>query len=175
MSNPNVNLLDKLLEKVLQISKVSYGQEVDRSKQLLAKSDYLIKYLSTIFVFVNIFLPLAFKYNIINLKVLAFIYFAISVPLIFSLFLSIKSQRLRLGMFFPTGKYLLEEMKRNQDKFNTEIKMKNKSILYYSTSTETLQKTNDERAKNLKAAYTSYFSSIIILAVAIFSIMIIVA
>ncbi|GAB6156608.1 hypothetical protein JCM17380_53620 [Desulfosporosinus burensis] len=104
-------LLGKMLDKVLEISKVSYEQENDRSKQLLTKSDYLIKYISSITIFVNIFLPLAFANKIISLKILILMYVLISIPLIFSLFYSVRVQILKPGKFFPTGKRVLEEIK----------------------------------------------------------------
>ena len=173
--NKNKEIFEKMLDKVLEISKISYDQENDRSKQLLNKSDFLIKYISTISIFVNIFLPLAFTNKIINLTILILMYFIISIPLISSLFYSIRVQILKPGKFFPTGKRILEEIKNNGDSLNSDIKIKNRFIMYYSSSTEVLQKSNDKRAKILKTAYWQYVTSIIILVVAVLIIMIIVA
>lgn len=173
--NSDKELIEKMLDKVLEISKVSYEQENDRSKQLLNKSDFLIKYISSITIFVNIFLPLAFTNKIINLTVLILIYFVISIPLILSLFFAIRVQILKPVKFFPLGKRVIDEIKNNRNAWNTTLKIKNRFILYYSSSTEELQVSNDHRAKILKVAYKQYLSGIIILVVAVLIIMILVA
>lgn len=172
--NQDKVLFGKMLDKVLEISKVSYDQENDRSKQLLNKSDFLIKYISAITIFVNIFLPLAFANKIINLTILILMYFSISIFLISSLFFSIRVQILKPGKFLPTGKRVLEEIKNNNG-LHSDLNIKNRFIMYYSSSTEALQESNDDRAKILKSAYKHYITSMIILVVAILVIMILVA
>ena len=173
--NSDKETFDKMFDKVLEIAKVSYDQENDRSKQLLNKSDYLIKYISTITIFVNIFLPLAFTNKVIDLKILIVMYVIISVPLILSLFFSIRAQILKPGKFFPTGKTVLQEIKKNKNDLNSALKIKNRFILYYSSSTEELQSSNDDRARILKFAYKQYIYSILILVIVVFVIMILIA
>lgn len=174
-NNQDKELFKKILDEVLDISKVSYDQENDRSRQLLTKSDYLIKYIFAITIFVNIFLPLAFANKIINLTALILMYVFISIPLILSLFFSIRVQILKPGKFFPVGKRVLEEIKNSGDALNSDLKIKNRFILYYSSSTNELQESNDTRAKILKTAYKQYILSIVILVSIILVIMILVA
>lgn len=164
-----------ILERILKISKTSYEQEVDREKQLLTKSDYLIKYISVIFGFINIFLPLIFKYEVINLYILIIMYVITTIPLIITLYYSIKSQSLKKAVFFPTGKSMLEKLKTEMNNYCRDDKLINKEILYYSNSTEELQKSNDKRSNILKRAYTNYFVSIMVIALMIFILMIIIA
>lgn len=165
--------LYKIIDEALEMSKTSYNQENERSKQLLNKSDYLIKYISAIFIFVNIFLPLAFSNSIINLVALSIMYFLISAPLIFSLFYAVRAQILKPGDFFPLGEKILLKIKNRE--YKKLFKIRSRHIMYYSKSTEKLQSSNDDRAKLLKKAYWSYIFSVCMLAIIILIIMILIA
>ncbi len=169
------DLLETALDKILEVSKTSYDQESERNKQLLTKSDYLIKYISAIFIFINIFLPLAFQNKIVNLKVLVFMYIFVCIPVLICLFFCIRAQVLRSCSFFPTGKETILEMKKNSQDFNSEIKIKNKHISYFSSSTKSLEESNNTRSELLKKAYWAYFSSIGAVFFIIFIIMILIA
>jgi hypothetical protein len=60
---------------------------------------------------------------------------------------------LRSCSFFPTGKETILEMKKNSQDFNSEIKIKNKHISYFSSSTKSLEESNNTRSELLKKAY----------------------
>lgn len=166
---------ENMLDKTLEISRISYEQESDRNKQLLNKSDYVIKYISTIIIFVNIFFPILFANKVIKIKILILIYLFISFPLIASLFYSIRSQILKKVEFFPTGDVILKKIKSKEKNFENDIEIQNRIIIYYSRSTKRLQATNDKKAKLLKTAYRSFIFSIIFLVISILITMMLIA
>lgn len=127
--------MKELLSKILDISKESYNQEINRSNNLLTKSDYLIKYISATFVFINAIFVFLATNRVLNLFILAGVYLIISEILCWSLFLAVRAQVLKKALYFPTGNTVIDEIKDewNSDGIeNNEITLTNKTINYYS-------------------------------------------
>lgn len=156
-----------IVDKIIDIAKISYDQELDRHKQLLNKSDKLIKYISAIFAIINIIFPMTLKYSYIDKRGLLILYFIINIPLILSLYWCIKVQKLRDVNFFPTGDTIIAQLKTKFMEFNTLNKMKNKIISYYSKSTDSLFYANENISDWLNRAHNSYLISLIIIIISI--------
>lgn len=156
-----------ILDKIIDVAKISYDQELDRHRQLLNKSDNLIKYISAIFAIINIIFPMALKYNYVDKGGLLIIYFIINIPLILSLYWCIKVQKLKDVIFFPTGDAVIMQLKTRFTEFNTLNKMKNKIISYYSKSTDSLFSANENISDLLNRAHNSYLISLIIMIISI--------
>jgi hypothetical protein len=170
--------MDKILTKVLEISDESYRQERERSNNLLTKSDYIIKYISTAFVFTNAIFALLASNKVIKIGILAVLYILIAVTFCISLYYAVRAQVLRKAKYYPTGNTIIKELESDFEKkpvMPTDITMLNKLINYSSDYIEELQKVNDDRAKLINIAYKSYLVSISLISLSFIAIMIIIA
>lgn len=181
--NNNENLkLDDLLnlkETILSISKESAAQEERRSEVILKKSDFLMKYISAIFVIINAVCIFAITHTSIK-PIFVFVYYiATGLCLLISMFFTINAQTLVQAKFFPTGQDILKTIQHNsKDPSNptyTFQKSKVDAIKYYGKYTDSLQKTNDKRAKSLKRAYSCFFVGIFCVTIGSFIMIVLIA
>lgn len=152
---------NQIIDKITDISKFSYDQEMDRHKQLLNKSDNLIKYISTLFVIVSVIFPFALNNKILSVWVMLFIYLFICTPVILSLYFSIKVQKLRDVRIFPTGDKVIGLLKENPAELGTIDKIKNKIISYYSAASDSLEKCNNDMSIWLRNSHNFYLLSLV--------------
>lgn len=156
MNNEDVK---ELLKRVLEITKESYKQECDRSGKILTKSDYIIKYVTTILVFINAIMVFMISNMINNKELIIAVYIVNSIILIISLTCAINAQSLLKVNFFPTGKVILSDLN-NYSQQNSELysptEMLKDEVLYYSNCIESLEEVNKKRAKYLKCAYVFF-------------------
>lgn len=165
-------------EKILEITKESYNQEVRRSNSLLTKSDYLVKYITSTFVFINAILVLIMNNKLINPWINVFIYMVSGILLCRSLYLAVRVQILSKGVHFPTGMTLLNDIakKYNDEKKTTTTQdMDMQIIFYYSRYIEELEVANNMKASILNKAYTWYLRTIIGITIMLFVLLILIA
>lgn len=172
----NTYSVEKVLERTLDIVKESYNQENNRAKALLTKSDYIIKYITSTFVFVNAMVLILINNKMVNLVILVILYFIVGAMLCFSLYNAVKAQALLDVAYFPTGDTILKDLaKLDNEQENLSIYLSRDIISYYSQYIEKLEEANNKRAKILKQAYGIYNSSVIVITLLIFIIILIIA
>ncbi|WP_288222527.1 hypothetical protein [uncultured Clostridium sp.] len=167
-----------IIEKIKSITQVSYEQEIARSKAILTKSDYLIKYITSTFVFMNAALVFLATSKLVSPWILVIVYMISGVVLCYSLYKALKVQILLKGLFFPTGKTIMKDISKQLNENSeriTPLELDRDIILYYSNYTEELENSNNNRAKILNSAYKWYLSSIILITMHFFIILIIIA
>lgn len=170
--------MEEIFKKVQIINEESYNQEIKRSSLLLTKSDYVIKYIMSTFVFVNALAVFLASTKLINAWILVIFYLISGSLLCYCLFLAIRVQILLKGEYFPTGDTLLNDIIKyikDPKSHNIEIKLDRDLISYYSKYTCALEKANNERATILNSAYYYYLSSIGFISIMFFIMLIIIA
>lgn len=163
-----------MIERILNITKESYTQELNRSNVLLKKSDYLIKYITSTFVFINALFVFLLNNQLIDTLGLAISYAISGILLCRDLYLAVRVQNLTKVKFFPTGNTILQDIKSNHQKEGKKITPMNldvDTVNYYSEFTEALENSNNKKAEILNKAYNWYLSTIIIITVIFFIIL----
>ena len=174
----NKERYDDMIVEITNVAIESYKQEQNRESILLTKSDYVIKYITATFVFVNAICALLITNEVIPTIIVCVMYFIVGASLCVSLAYSIRAQLLVKGEFFPTGVDVLNGMQEEYKKNGTEksvCDLKMDTIKYYDNYTKTLQKANDDKAKKLKIAYRIYLNSVICIMVIFFVLCVIIA
>lgn len=168
---------EQMINEIMKISVESYKQEKDRAALLLTKSDYLNKYITATFVFVNAFCAFLLTNSAVSKIAICIVYPLIGMFLCISLFLSTKAQVLLKGKFFPTGMDIWEGMKKEaeQGTEKNELSLRLDSIIYYNEYTKALEEANNSKAKILNWAYKTYLFGTIGLTIGFFIICLIVA
>jgi hypothetical protein len=168
---------DMLIE-ITKVAQESYKQEKDRASLLLTKSDYIIKYVTATFVFINALCALLIANKVVPLTLVCILYLIVGILLCISLSLSIKAQLLVKGEYFPTGVDILSEMKQNYDKNGHEkslVDLKFDTLKYLDKYTKALEAANNDKAKTLNKAYRAYLSGIISITIIFFILCVIIA
>lgn len=167
--NNNENLksddLLNLKETILSISKESAAQEERRSEVILKKSDFLMKYISAIFVIINAVCIFAVTHTSIKPFFVFAYYIVTGLCLLISTLFTVNAQTLVQANFFPTGQVILKKIQQDfKDSSKPQYtfqKSKVDAIKFYSKYTDSLQETNDKRAKSLKKAYGCFFLGVL--------------
>lgn len=158
----------ELLQGVLRVAKESYKQELDRSNKLLAKSDYVIKYVTSILVFINAIMVLMMNAVIVDKLWIIGGYIVNSIILLVSLIYAVRTQNLVQVEFFPLGETLLQDLNsyyEQNNKLYTSQEMLNDEVMYYSESVKKLSEVNDARADFLKKAYYFFVGGMVAIVV----------
>ena len=170
--------MENILKKVQIINEESYNQEIKRSTLLLTKSDYVIKYIMSTFVFINALLAFLVTSKIINIWILVVFYLISGCLLCSCLYLAVKVQILLKGEYFPTGETILNDIKKDiqsSGEIPNPIRLDRDLIRYYSTYTTKLEEANNERATILNQSYKFYLASILFIFSMFFIILIVIA
>lgn len=169
---------NEILIEIIKVAQESYKQEQDRALLLLNKSDYIIKYVTATFVFVNALCALLITNKVIPLTIVCILYLIVGISLCVSLSLSIKAQLLVKGKFFPTGVDILEGMNKEYQTSGLEKSLsdlKFDTIKYYDEYTKSLEGANNDKAKTLNKAYHTYLFSVICITLIFFVLCVIIA
>lgn len=170
--------MQEILKKVQIINEESYNQEVKRSSLLLTKSDYVIKYIMSTFVFVNALLVFLTSTKLVNAWLLVLFYLVSGSILCYCLFLAVRVQILLKGEYFPTGETILNDIKKDMNSSGqrfSEIRLDRDLIRYYSEYTSKLEEANNDRARILNSAYYYYLGSIGFIFIMFFIMLVIIA
>lgn len=156
--------LDKL-KYCLKIGQVSYDQEKERLKSLDKRAENLIKYSTLLIAVTNLVVSLAGKafFQIKDTPCVKNLYIILMLVIIGCLVLSLISQRPGKIKIFPDGKWMFENMQKENGKYATEQERVYELILRYSCSTNSLQKLNSCTMVFLGIAYFLYILSIVLL------------
>lgn len=149
----------EIIAEILSCAVESSKQEMSRSNILLAKSDYLMKYISATFVIVNAVCAFAISREFIPAAIVCVYYLLIGILLLISMVITIQVQTLLKVEYFPTGTQILEGMAERWESDKEVYSILNlqvDNIKYYSQYTESLKEANDDRAKKLKQAYKCF-------------------
>lgn len=167
-----------MIEKIINITKESYNQELNRSNLLLTKSDYLVKYITSTFVFINALFVFLVSSKLVNTWYLAIMYAISGVLLCRDLYLAVRVQILTKVKFFPTGNTILQDIKsvyEKEKKQITPMKIDIDTVNYYSKFIEELENSNNKKANILNNAYNWYLGTIIFITFIFFVILLIIA
>lgn len=173
MNQDNRDILDEILKVAIESS----NQEKERSQILLTKSDYLMKYIAAMFVFVNAVCVFIMSNSNVSAWIVCIYYFLVGMSFLFSVCFTIKAQTLLKCVFFPTGQDIFSNMllKYNEGNTLTSQDLRIDTIKYYSNYTKSLQVANDNRAKLIDKGYNAFFIGTIVITGGLFLIMVIIA
>lgn len=169
---------DEVVDQLLEIAKISSEQERDRAQNLLVKSDYLVKYITATFVFLNAICAFLLKLELTKPIWVVLLYVIPGILLCLAMWKAIKAQELVDVKFFPTGSDVIKGMvdRWNQTQEETSAKsLKLDKISYYREYTDSLKKANDAKAKVLQSVYHLFAIDLWIILVGIAGITILVA
>lgn len=177
MQQDNVQIKDEIIAEILDTTIISYKQETERSNLLLTKSDYLVKYITSTFVFLNAISVLMITNNMINKMIIVFMYLIVGVALCMALVKAVSAQILLKGKYFPTAGDILNGIVEKGEFDDDKIKKKliKDKLGYYTQYTKELESANNERAKKINIAYKIYIGGVVGIVVGIMMIMIIIA
>lgn len=167
-----------IITEILSCAVESSKQEMSRSNILLAKSDYLMKYISAAFVIVNAICAFAISREFIPAAIVCVYYLLTGLLLLISMVITIQVQTLLKVEYFPTGTQILEGMaeKWESDKeVYSILNLQIDNIKYYSQYTESLKEANDDRAKKLKQAYKCFMYATVGMAIGFLVFLILIA
>ena len=153
-----------MIEQLKDVTTTAMNQEEQRSKQLLTKSDYLEKYTTGIFAFINALCVFLMKTSGVCKIYLELLYLVPGILLCVALIFALLAQRISKTLRFPIGS---EEAKKLISQFDEENKIitheqYNMQIInYYSRYVDALNKADNIKAVMLIIAYILIISSII--------------
>lgn len=164
-----------IFDEILRVTIKSYDQETNRSSLLLTKSDYLIKYITATFVFINAISAFLIANKVISSCVIVIGNIAIGAILCFSLYFAVNVQLFVRGNYFPTGMEIFRAIKNkyNADKIEkTPLDLRMDTIKYYSDYIDNLEKSNNKKAEMLNSAYKVYLIGVVCITLFFFIILI---
>lgn len=96
---------DEVVDQLLEIAKISSEQERDRTQNLLVKSDYLVKYITATFVFLNAIYVFLLKLDVVKPIWIVLLYVVPGILLCVAMWNAIKAQELVDVKFFLSRVY----------------------------------------------------------------------
>lgn len=169
---------DQVVDQLLEIAKISSEQERDRTQNLLVKSDYLVKYITATFVFLNAIYVFLLKLDVVKPIWIVLLYVVPGILLCVAMWKAIKAQELVDVKFFPTGSDVIQGMvnrwKKTQEETSAQS-LKLDKISYYREYTDSLKTANDAKAMVLQSVYHLFAIDLWIILIGIAGITILVA
>lgn len=154
------------LEYAFQISIKAYQQEVDRSRVISARADYLMKWVTLFISVFNIAIPIMVKEIEFDYRNFAFV----CLYSLLMLFLIVAMISLTLVNFpkkvkhFPLGRNILEKDQNKLPDQNIDFEIIYNNILMQDVITKKLSKGNDKSVIEIMIANMAIIISIILLA-----------
>lgn len=155
------------MKRALDVAKLSYQQEFERSKKMMEKTDYLIKYITILAAFLGLMLKVSEKqlesyFQILwvkNTLIGSVIMLVLTILVLLFLMRPVKIY------LFPTGVEYLELLQEKSDEFDSRWKFDYYEVLQYSKFTNRLKNVNRLNIVLITISYISFSVSIICSAV----------